>query len=583
MKKIWALLPVFILIGIMGSVFIPVVAAQDRSSVSSTQLAQAFLDDLTPEERVGQLFLVTFEGSQLSSESEITDLIINYHIGGVVLQSKNDNFSDVAEDISQVALLNNSLQELAVLGRSSRIESEFEADEVTESTNTEVDTPTDISRGIPILIGTTHGGGENSEILFALTQSPSQLSVGATWQPDAAKTVGFVLGDELKEVGFNLLLNPSLNLASRPEVGGRSESLDLLESFGSNPYWAGRFARKYVEGVQEGSNGRIAVIGSHFPGAGGSDRPLNSEISTVLTTLQEMQEGSLLPFMLAADSEMMTETIDGFMTAHLRYQGFQGNIDSRSNPISFDGQALETLFQIEPLAGWLSSGGLLVSGELGAEAIQQFYETADDLFPHRRVAKDALLAGNDLLYVANFAADENDEADKAENIRDAIEWFTTQYSADPTFRARVDEAALKVIQTKLELYDGDLSLGNILVDEVSSSQNVGLFTEEMRAIARDAATQLSPRPEENPEPLQGPPNTDNTIVVFTDSRPKQQCSSCDIQFMPDPDGLEERILSLYGPDASNQVNPARIFSFSFEELEAYLDSDLPILVEVSDQ
>ena len=57
----------------------------------SDEQAQALLEKLTPEERVGQLFLVTFTGPEAAMASatgaQIYDLIVNYHVGGVILKS----------------------------------------------------------------------------------------------------------------------------------------------------------------------------------------------------------------------------------------------------------------------------------------------------------------------------------------------------------------------------------------------------------------------------------------------------------------------------------------------------------------
>src|SRR3972149_4957774 len=66
---------------------------------TSLDLAKALLDQLQPEERVGQLFLVTFEGYEAGPSTQISELnakifnlIDQYHIGGVVLLASNDNF-----------------------------------------------------------------------------------------------------------------------------------------------------------------------------------------------------------------------------------------------------------------------------------------------------------------------------------------------------------------------------------------------------------------------------------------------------------------------------------------------------------
>ena len=55
----------------------------------------------------------------------------------------------------------------------------------------------------------------------------------------------------------------------------------LIETF-----WVGRLGSAYIRGLHSGSGGQIAVIGKHFPGVGGSDRPIEEEVSTVRKSLE---------------------------------------------------------------------------------------------------------------------------------------------------------------------------------------------------------------------------------------------------------------------------------------------------------
>ena len=71
-----------------------------HTSDARTQ-AEIILNQMTPEERVGQLFLVTFQGTDISLTSQIYDLVVNRHIGGVILSSENNNIP-AQEDINQV-------------------------------------------------------------------------------------------------------------------------------------------------------------------------------------------------------------------------------------------------------------------------------------------------------------------------------------------------------------------------------------------------------------------------------------------------------------------------------------------------
>jgi beta-N-acetylhexosaminidase len=77
------------------------------------QKAEALLNRLSPEERVGQLFLVTFKGTDISENSQIYDLIVKHHVGGVVLTNANNNFSGPENTLSEAQNLTGGLQQLA--------------------------------------------------------------------------------------------------------------------------------------------------------------------------------------------------------------------------------------------------------------------------------------------------------------------------------------------------------------------------------------------------------------------------------------------------------------------------------------
>ncbi|MEE8568456.1 MAG: hypothetical protein V3S81_07580, partial [Anaerolineales bacterium] len=63
------------------------------------------LQEMTPEEKVGQLFLVTFEGNAPQPDDPIIDLIVNHHISGVIFKNKNNNFSESPETLNEAKAL----------------------------------------------------------------------------------------------------------------------------------------------------------------------------------------------------------------------------------------------------------------------------------------------------------------------------------------------------------------------------------------------------------------------------------------------------------------------------------------------
>ncbi|MGB2896918.1 MAG: hypothetical protein WBB65_12225, partial [Anaerolineales bacterium] len=64
-----------------------------RSNSPDLDLASDLLASMTPNERVGQLFIVTFPGAEISTNDQIIDLINNYYVSGVLLKRGNDNYA----------------------------------------------------------------------------------------------------------------------------------------------------------------------------------------------------------------------------------------------------------------------------------------------------------------------------------------------------------------------------------------------------------------------------------------------------------------------------------------------------------
>jgi beta-N-acetylhexosaminidase len=75
---------------------------------------EAILEDMSPEDRVGQLFLVAFVGSDAGPGSDVARLVTEERVGGVVLLASNSNFFNSPDTPRQVAELANNLQGLAM-------------------------------------------------------------------------------------------------------------------------------------------------------------------------------------------------------------------------------------------------------------------------------------------------------------------------------------------------------------------------------------------------------------------------------------------------------------------------------------
>ena len=228
--------------------------------------------------------------------------------------------------------------------------------------------------------------------------------------------------------------------------------------------------------------------------------------------------------------------------------------------------------ELPEFAQWREDGGVIVSDALGVTAVQRFYDDTGTDFPHRQVAKDALLAGNDLLFLSQFAQQGSGFPTELANMKDTIDWFREKYATDLTFQQRIDEAVLNILQLKLSLYSGDFATGSVVKDTTQLSGEIARSESATFALAQNAVTLISPNPAEFVEQL--PPDVNEKIVIFTDVRNDRQCTTCRLQSWLSETALEERMIAFYGPQASAQVRPDQFESFSFAELKEFLLADL---------
>jgi beta-N-acetylhexosaminidase len=523
--------------------------------------AGTLLDRLTPEERVGQLFLITFQGTDVGADSPLYQLVTKYNVGGVVLLARNNNFDDLNKTtdafLSQVLDTNDHIQQ----------------NEWDYSRQSQLDINTGQSHFpsyIPLFIATSQEGDgfPYDQILHGLTPLPNEMSLGATWTPEMAAQVGDIQGKELAALGFNMLLGPSLDVLETPQI----EVSDNLgtRTFGGDPYWVSEMGRAYIRGVHLGSDGHLAVVANHFPGHGSSDRLPEVEVATVRKTLDELISFDLAPFFaVTGNAQTPEEVTDALLISHIRYQGLQGNIRATTRPVSLDPQALSLLIGLPELDSWRNNGGLMISDDLGSMAVRRFYDLTSQTFDARRVALNAFLAGNDLLYIADFSS--ADIPDSYTAATRTLEFFAQKYREDAAFAQRVDASVLRILTLKYNLFH-NFTLSSVLSTQ-SNLNDLGNSSQVTFEVARHAATLISPTQAELDETVPDPPNQADRIVFISDNREAKQCDQCEPFQMLPVNALQDAVLRLYGPQAGGQVVPYNLSSYSLADLQQMLDTE----------
>lgn len=501
--------------------------------VIETRLEE-YLSQMSVADKVGQLFVITFEGNNVSADSDIAKLIHNYRIGGVVISARNHNFTNekTADTPTDIARLTNQLQALAygkILSEeealqtiildtedgaeSSLIEllslveqakalqgatstsdenqsnqSSIETDSITNTipiTNTEpITVPALITSlepissllhplNLPLLIGVEQAGDSfpKTSLRQGFTKLPTQLAIGATWNPELSREVGQIVGRELAAVGINMLLGPNLDVLDQP----RDDAIGRLgiHFFGGDSYWVSQMGQKYIVGVHEGSKGRVLAIVRHFPGQGDSDRLPEEEVATIQSSEQELKQVDLHPFAdvmrqnsLIIDPEGDLAAADGLMSSHMRFSSLQGPTTERATPLGL-APRLSVLLEEEQFFAWRERG-LVVSNELGTPAIRRYYDPTLTDFPQNQIAQDAFNAGHDLLYLSRYALNDDWNAER-QNIVEAIKFFQDSYLSDANFALQVDESVRRILRYKINLYGPDILTKDELFKQVTAN------------------------------------------------------------------------------------------------------------------
>jgi len=498
---------------------------------------------MSTAEKVGQLFIVAFWGRNPSPPSRAGKLIQQYKIGGVVLITGNNNLVNRGTDtLADVTRLCNTLQGMALA---------------------------DAGPGLPLFIAIDHEGDgyPYTRITNGTTPLPNPMAIGATWDTRYAEQVGEIVGRELSAMGINMLLGPVVDVLDDPRPGSKGDI--GTRAFGGDPYWVGEMGRAYIRGLHTGSKGRVLTVAKHFPGHGGSDRLPDDEVATVDKSLSELRRVELAPFFAVTNPQDANglDRTDAMMSSHIRYRGFYGDIRQFTRPISFDAKSMQAILDLPEFQEWGEEGGLLVSDSLGVPAVRKYFDPQLRTFPHRQIAREALLAGNDLLILSEFAL-AFDWIQQYDNTVEVLEYFYEAYESDPAFAARVDDAVTRILRFKLQLYP-EFSPEQVLT-RPEGLADVGRGLAVVDEIARRSATVLQPTVDSLPPA----PRRDGDILIFAEERMVKECydtiPECDPHPLVPPQAVERAILRFYGPEGTDQVDPARIHTRTYTQLKSYL-------------
>lgn len=225
--------------------------------------------------KIGQLFLMGFEGRNITPH--VRNLISRYHVGGLILFSRN-----ISEPVQAWELI-----------RSFK------------------------SPGLLRCID--HEGGRVVRLPEPVTAFPPAARLGDHGSPALARSAALYQARELAALGINLNFAPVLDVHTNTV-----NRVIADRAFSTHPEIVAQLGAEYVQGCHEAG---VASCGKHFPGHGDTREDSHEVLPRVRRDRAGLRQRELVPFRAAIRSGL-----SAVMTAHVVYDDVDRNLPATLSP-----------------------------------------------------------------------------------------------------------------------------------------------------------------------------------------------------------------------------------------------------------
>jgi beta-N-acetylhexosaminidase len=239
-------------------------APQAPRVVAGVEL-QPIYNGLTPEQRVGQLLVLGFGGTELDDRARA--LLLDKKPGAVALFARN---------------VGNRRQVRAL----------------TDAVRAQMDGQ------IPPFVAVDQEGGNVLRLRERTTLLPSAMALGATRSAALSETAGRAMGRDLHALGFNMNFAPVLDVNSNPH-----NPVIGVRSFGEDPEQVSTLGAAFIAGLRASG---VAAVAKHFPGHGDTREDSHFKLPSVNHDLARLEQVELAPFRRASQ-----EGLASIMAGHL--------------------------------------------------------------------------------------------------------------------------------------------------------------------------------------------------------------------------------------------------------------------------
>jgi len=283
-------------------------------TVAQKQWADSVFNALTPEERLGQLFMVAaYSNKDQKHVNEIKELVSNYHIGGLIFFQGGPY---------RQAKLNNEYQALAKVPLAVAMDAEW---------------------GIGMRLDSVY-------------DFPKQMTLGAIQDKKWIYEMGKEVANQFHALNMHINFAPVVDVnvnPNNPVIGYRS--------FGEDKVEVALRGSAYMKGLQDHG---IMANAKHFPGHGDTGVDSHYDLPVIKHSKSRMTETELYPF-----KELMRDSLMSVMVAHLQVPAFDS---AKNTPTTLSKNVVTDL-----LKGELGFEGLAFTDAMNMQGVAKYYEPGE--------------------------------------------------------------------------------------------------------------------------------------------------------------------------------------------------------------
>lgn len=251
-------------------------------------------------------------------------------------------------------------------------------------------------------------GGTVQRLTKTLGGLPSAAEMAKSTPEAASRTMG-EYATRMKDLGFNMLFGPVLNVVG---TSGGSGSGLASRSFGKDPTVVSSYSTAIIKAVQDAG---LISVAKYWPGVGAGKDGSESRVST-LAPINELRHRDILPF-----SDAIHAGVSGVMVGHSAVPGLTDD----GEPASMSSAAI-----IGELRGTEGFKGLVITDSLGLGSIARS-------MTQEEAAEKAVAAGADIALVSG-----------ADSVTKVHRRLTDAISSGRLDATRVDESVRRILSAK---------------------------------------------------------------------------------------------------------------------------------------